>query len=74
VYVTFTISARQDLSSLCVAGGATYPNGSNGAMSFADFNAASLSTTRPKDIPNGDVSDIACSMISVANILIYSTS
>jgi hypothetical protein len=35
--------------------GATYPGGSNSAMSFADFNAGQLTTTLPSDIPAGDV-------------------
>lgn len=34
--------------------GATYPNGDNSAMSFADYNDSQLSATIPKDIPNGD--------------------
>ncbi|EJD45118.1 glycoside hydrolase family 61 protein [Auricularia subglabra TFB-10046 SS5] len=34
--------------------GATYPNGRNSAMSFADFNAGQLTTTLPKDVPNGE--------------------
>jgi hypothetical protein len=35
--------------------GATYPGGTSSAMSFADYNAGSLTTTLPKSVPNGDV-------------------
>jgi hypothetical protein len=35
--------------------GATYPQGTSGAMSFADFNAGQLTTTLPSDVPAGDV-------------------
>jgi hypothetical protein len=35
--------------------GATYPGGTSSAMSFADYNAAQLTATLPRSVPNGDV-------------------
>ncbi|EJD44215.1 hypothetical protein AURDEDRAFT_137469 [Auricularia subglabra TFB-10046 SS5] len=34
--------------------GATYPNGRNSAMSFADYNLNQLTTTIPRSIPSGE--------------------
>ncbi|KZV97643.1 glycoside hydrolase family 61 protein [Exidia glandulosa HHB12029] len=34
--------------------GATYPQGTSGAMSFADYNLGQLTTTLPRTVPNGD--------------------